>query len=148
MGLDSCHVDTQERRQTSPALGFQSWWAIQEVHGKYFKMLQSILSGHIKCSPLGERSVTDALQVTLLSGFVDSCCCLMWLQATLSLNLCLGLTYSTCLCSGPFSASANGQDHRRLCHEPGASGGARGALPLSPQALADSAVPCLGEPLV
>lgn len=90
-----------ERRDTSPALGFQSsLWAIREVHSKYSKMLQSILSGCIKCSPLGERSVTDALQVTLLSGFVDSRCCLMWLPAALSLNPCLGLTYSARLCSG------------------------------------------------
>lgn len=94
-GLDNCHVDTQERRETSPVSWFQICLrATWEVDSKYFKILQRLLSRHIKGLASGERIVTDTLQVTLLSGFVDSSCCLVWLPADLSLKPCLGLTSS------------------------------------------------------
>lgn len=81
---------------------------VGKLYREYFKHC-SILTRHIKGQPPGEGSVTDATHIALLigfvglydachvsslSGFVDSCCCLMWLPAHLSLNPCLGLTHS------------------------------------------------------
>ena len=93
--LDNCRVDTQERREKSPVSWFQICLrATWEVDSKHFKILQRVLSRHIKGLASGERIVTDALQITLLSGFVDSSCCFVWLPADLSLKPCLGLTPS------------------------------------------------------
>lgn len=81
---------------------------VGKLYSEYFKHC-TILTRHVKGQPPGEGDLTDAIHITLLSrsvgsydashvfslsGFGDSCCCLMRLPAHLSLNPHLGLTHS------------------------------------------------------
>lgn len=94
VGLDTCHVDTQERKQAL-------YYVFRVVCGQYerhtvniFKCCKEFSLGISRANNKGKR-IVNALRVILLSRLVDSCCCLMWLPGDLSLNSCLELTHST-----------------------------------------------------